>query len=133
MRASRAAYEKGLREQQDMIDRHNANKHKQPEQGKKQQDVRVKGNVLLSFSLAGRTFTYMHVPAYQCEGSGQVVVNITVNRNGKVTSAKIQSSSSNDDCFTDRALEAARLSRFNLDASAPASQSGTITYQFQRQ
>ena len=133
MRASRAAYEKGLREQQDMIDRHNANKHKQTEQGKKQQDVRVKGNVLISFSLAGRTFTYMHVPAYQCEGSGQVVVNITVNRNGQVTSAKIQSSSSNDDCFTDRALEAARLSRFNLDASAPASQSGTITYQFQRQ
>ncbi len=133
MRASKAAYEKGLREQQDMIDRHNANKQKQTEQGKKQQDVRVKGNVLITFSLAGRTFTYMHVPAYQCEGSGQVVVAITVNRNGKVTSANIKSSSSQEDCLTDRAIEAARLSRFNLDASAPASQSGTITYLFQRQ
>ena len=75
----------------------------------------------------------MHVPAYQCEGSGQVVVAITVNRNGKVTSANIKSSSSQEDCLTDRAIEAARLSRFNLDASAPASQSGTITYLFQRQ
>ena len=133
MRASREAYERGLREEQAMIDAHNAGKRSKDNQGKKQEDVRVTGNVLISFSLAGRTFTYMHVPAYQCEGSGQVVVSISVNRNGKVTSASVRSSTSGEECLSERALEAARLSRFNVDASAPASQSGTITYLFQRQ
>ena len=131
MRASREAYERGLREEQAMIDAHNAGKRSKDNQGKKQEDVRVPGNVLISFSLAGRTFTYMHVPAYQCEGSGQVVVSIS--RNGKVTSASVRSSTSGEECLSERALEAARLSRFNVDASAPASQSGTITYLFQRQ
>lgn len=133
MRASREAYERGLREEQAMIDAHNAGKRSKDNQGKKQEDVRVPGNVLISFSLAGRTFTYMHVPAYQCEGSGQVVVSISVNRNGKVTSASVRSATSGEECLSERALEAARLSRFNVDASAPASQSGTITYLFQRQ
>lgn len=133
MRASREAYERGLREEQAMIDAHNAGKRSKDNQGKKQEDVRVAGNVLISFSLAGRTFTYMHVPAYQCEGSGQVVVSISVNRNGKVTSASVRSATSGEECLSERALEAARLSRFNVDASAPASQSGTITYLFQRQ
>ena len=133
MRASREAYERGLREEQAMIDAHNAGKRSKDNQGKKQEDVRVTGNVLISFSLAGRTFTYMHVPAYQCEGSGQVVVSISVNRNGKVTSASVRSSTSGEECLSERALEAARLSRFNVAASAPASQSGTITYLFQRQ
>ena len=133
MRASREAYERGLREEQAMIDAHNAGKRSKDNQGKKQEDVRVTGNVLISFSLAGRTFTYMHVPAYQCEGSGQVVVSISVNRNGKVTSASVRSATSGEECLSERALEAARLSRFNVDASAPASQSGTITYLFQRQ
>lgn len=122
-----------MREEQAMIDAHNAGKRSKDNQGKKQEDVRVTGNVLISFSLAGRTFTYMHVPAYQCEGSGQVVVSISVNRNGKVTSASVRSSTSGEECLSERALEAARLSRFNVDASAPASQSGTITYLFQRQ
>ena len=90
MRASREAYERGLREEQAMIDAHNAGKRSKDNQGKKQEDVRVTGNVLISFSLAGRTFTYMHVPAYQCEGSGQVVVSISVNRNGKVTAASLK-------------------------------------------
>ena len=97
MRASREAYERGLREEQAMIDAHNAGKRSKDNQGKKQEDVRVTGNVLISFSLAGRTFTYMHVPAYQCEGSGQVVVSISVNRNGKVTSASVRSSTSGED------------------------------------
>ncbi len=133
MEASREAYEQGLREEQEMIDTHQAAKQAQEAQGKKQEDVRVMGNVLISFSLDGRTFTYMHVPAYQCEGSGQVVVSISVNRNGQITSASVQSASSKEECLSERAIEAAHLSRFNVDASAPASQSGTITYLFQRQ
>ncbi len=129
MRASREAYEKGLSEEQAMIDARNAQK-KQTDPSEKQETVKVKGNVIISFSLAGRSAVYMHVPAYQCEGGGQVVVNITVNRNGKVTAASVGSTSTNDECILDRAVEAARLSRFNVDGSAPDRQEGTITYLF---
>jgi len=129
MRASREAYEKGLSEEQAMIDARNAQKNKADKQ-EKQETVKVTGNVIISFSLAGRSAVYMHVPAYQCEGGGQVVVDITVNRNGKVTDASVGSTSTHDDCILDRAVEAARLSRFNVDGSAPDRQQGTITYLF---
>ena len=128
MRASREAYEKGLSEEQAMIDARNAQKNQKDDT--KQETVKVKGNVIISFSLAGRSAVYMHVPAYQCEGGGQVVVDITVNRNGMVTSSSLGSASTSDDCILDRALEAARLSRFNVDGTAPDRQQGTITYLF---
>ena len=129
MRASREAYEKGLSEEQAMIDARKAQKSQNDKQ-EKQETVKVKGNVIISFSLAGRSAVYMHVPAYQCEGGGQVVVEITVNRNGKVTDATVGSTSTQDDCILDRAVEAARLSRFNVDGTAPDRQQGTITYLF---
>lgn len=127
MRASREAYEQGLREEQAMIDARNAQKNQKAE---KKEDVKVTGNVIISFSLEGRSFVYMHRPTYQCLGGGQVVVGIVVNRNGKVIGADVQSATSQDDCLIDRALEAAKLSRFNVDSSAPDKQSGTITYLF---
>ena len=75
-----------------------------------------------------RTRRYLEVPAYQCEGGGEVVVGITVNPSGEVVAAKI--ASGGDDCMREAALEAARNSLFNIDDSAPARQSGTITYLF---
>ena len=66
--------------------------------------------------------------AYQCEGGGEVVVGITVNPSGEVVAAKV--ASGGDDCMREAALEAARNSLFNIDDSAPARQSGTITYLF---
>ncbi len=128
MAASRRQYEQGLREEQAMIDAHRAGKG-----SGKQSDAKIEGRVTVSFSLTNplRTAAYLFVPAYQCEGGGRVVVDITVDRNGDVIAADVnQGRSSNDYCMTTTALEAARKSRFNVNPSAPTKQNGTITYIF---
>lgn len=129
MRASREAYERGLREEQAMIDARNAQRNRSEA---KPQDAKVQGSVSVSFSLEGRTAVYIHKPSYQCEGGGEVVVDIVVNRNGNVTSVAIKSTSTTGEkeCLISRALESARISRFNVDPSAPDRQIGTITYKF---
>ena len=71
---------------------------------------------------------YLAVPAYKCEGGGEVVVEITVNRAGDVTNARVVEGG--DECMRSSALGSARRSRFNIDDSAPARQQGTITYIF---
>lgn len=96
-------------------------------------DVRVKGRVTVSFSLVNpvRYSENLIVPAYRCERGGEVVVRITVNRNGAVTAASVDSGlSDNDSCMHETALDSALRSRFNLDTSAPERQTGTITYIF---
>ena len=75
-----------------------------------------------------RTSRYLAVPAYKCEGGGEVVVEITVNRAGDVTNARVVEGG--DECMRSSALGSARRSRFNIDDSAPARQQGTITYIF---
>ena len=84
----------------------------------------------VSFSLTDpvRTSRYLAVPAYKCEGGGEVVVEITVNRAGDVTNARVVEGG--DECMRSSALGSARRSRFNIDDSAPARQQGTITYIF---
>ena len=93
-------------------------------------DVKVKGRVTVSFSLKNpvRTKRYLEVPAYRCESGGEVVVEITVNRAGEVTAARVRSGG--DACMREMAERAARNSLFNIDDSAPARQTGTITYIF---
>ena len=125
MQANRDAYEQGLAEER-------AIRERMGRSGKddRTQDSRAKGRVTVSFSLTDpvRTRRYLEVPAYQCEGGGEVVVGITVNPSGEVVAAKV--ASGGDDCMREAALEAARNSLFNIDDSAPARQSGTITYLF---
>jgi len=86
--------------------------------------------VPVSFSLTDpvRPSRSLNIPAYRCEGGGDVVVEITVNRAGEVVNARVQSGG--DECMRESALRAARVSRFNIDQSAPARQQGTITYIF---
>ena len=111
MRANREAYEQGLA-------------------GAERQDRKVKGRVTVSFSITDpvRTSRYLEVPAYLCEGGGDVTVSVTVDRAGKVTGARV--TEGGDDCMRESALRAARNSLFNIDNSAPARQTGTITYIF---
>lgn len=128
MRANSAAYEQGLRDVENM-----GRQREQPNPGTagdRNQDVKYTSSVQISFNLEGRNSVYLHNPAYKCEGSGQVVVSISVNRNGNVTNASVNSASSSDPCLRERALDAALRSRFNADSSAPVSQKGTITYLF---
>ena len=124
MRANREAYEEGLAEERAIRERRGR------EDGAEHRDRKVKGRVTVSFSLTNpvRTSRWLEVPAYRCEGGGEVVVSITVNRAGEVTAARIEEGG--DDCMREAALRAARTSLFNIDSSAPARQTGTITYVF---
>lgn len=124
MRANREAYEQGLAEEQAIRQRNGA------EDGTERQDRKLKGRVTVSFSLTNpvRTSRRLVVPAYQCEGGGEVEVQVTVNRAGEVTAAHVEYGG--DACMRETALRAARASLFNIDETAPARQQGTITYIF---
>ena len=89
------------------------------------------GPSVLSWSLDGRKATHLPIPAYRCVGAGEVTVIITVNNQGTVVDAKVDDgASSKDGCLRSFATRAARLSKFNASATAPARQMGTITYLF---
>lgn len=92
-------------------------------------DRAYRGASVLSYSVQGRQGTYLPVPAYLCEGGGDVVVNIVVNQRGQVTDASISSKTTANECLFAEALKAARRSRFTMDEKAPATR-GTITYRF---
>ena len=60
----------------------------------------------------------------------KVVINITVNAEGRVVTASFNgSSTTSDGCLVDHALEYAKASKFNSDTNKP-SQIGTITFMF---
>ena len=128
VKASQDAFAKGRREEQGMIARSKA--QREAKEGEKESGVKQKGSVLISYWLPGRRDVSLYMPAYQCEGGGEVTVNITVNRNGKVVSASMKESSTNSSCINDMAILAARNSRFNVDDTGSDKQSGTITYIF---
>lgn len=88
-------------------------------------------NSSISFSLVGRSAVVIPNPIYTCDRSGKIVVNITVDDRGKVTSTSINrgSSNSSNDCLTQQALQYASQAIFSRQAGRP-SQPGTITYNF---
>ncbi len=127
MESNRAAYEAGLAEAEAILDKGRAKSEDKTTEG---QDSKFKGNVTVSFVLKdpARTKRHLVVPAYRCEGGGEVVVAITVNRGGEVTAAKVVSGG--DESMREAALDAAWKSLFNIDMSAPERHNGTITYLF---
>ncbi len=127
VRANQQAYEEGLAEAE-------AAGRRPAEQGthrdEKRSDARVKGMVTVSLSIDNpvRYSRHLEVPAYRCEGGGEVIVQITVNRAGDVIAASIVSGG--DECMREASLRAARMSSVNIDESAPPKQNGTLTYIF---
>lgn len=126
MQANRDAYEQGLAEER-------AIRERMGRSGKddRTQDSRARGRVTVSFSLTDpvRTRRYLEVPAYQCEGGGEVVVGITVNPSGEVVAAKV--ASGGDDCMREAALEAARNSlSISMIRRLPDSRERLLTYSF---
>lgn len=98
---------------------------------KKEEAKPYSGPSVLSWSLDGRKATRLPIPAYRCYGAGEVTVIITVNNQGDVVNAKVDEKlSAQDGCLRTFAVRAARLSKFNASANAPARQMGTITYEF---
>ena len=87
-------------------------------------------NSSISYSLVDRTHTFLPTPVYLCEFGGKIVINVKVNNQGKVTEVYVNSSSaSSNGCLIDSALEYAKASTFNNDATK-FSQLGTITFYF---
>lgn len=86
-----------------------------------------------SAKVAGRsTVGSLPLPNYSVQKSGRVVVKITVNREGKVTTAipGYQGTTVTDKTLWESAKNAALKAIFNVNQSAPVSQEGTITYIF---
>lgn len=87
-----------------------------------------KGPTVISYYLEGRKALRLPVPAYKCELGGQVVVDIEVDANGKVTNANVDFGNSVvDECINKSAIEAAMASIFTASTSK---QTGSITYLF---
>jgi outer membrane biosynthesis protein TonB len=86
----------------------------------------------ISFTLEGRRALNMPPPTYPGNEGGIVVVEVTVDKRGKVSHARpgIFGSTSSDPDLLEAATKAARAARFNVDDNAPAFQKGTITYHF---
>ena len=90
------------------------------------------GAVTVAYNFADpvRHHRDLYIPAYKTKGGGVVVVDVWLDRNGTVTSARIQSSTNSE--LNAQALAAARHRRtlFRIDGTAPESHRGTITYTF---
>jgi hypothetical protein len=91
-----------------------------------------KGPTNIYCNLEKRTAVYVPVPVYKCEGSGKIVVEITVNSEGIVIATNIlkHESSINDECLNNTATSYASITMFNRDPKAPSKQKGSITYLF---
>ncbi|MFI3332719.1 MAG: energy transducer TonB [Rikenellaceae bacterium] len=127
MEANRQAYLEALNQIES--DREQSRNEDQKESAERR-DIKQKGNVTVSYSFANpvRHAQELIVPAYQCQGGGEVVVAAQLNSQGKVTKAEIERGG--DKCMQETALKAARASSFNIAPDAPNPHSGTITYIF---
>jgi len=90
------------------------------------------GNSGISYSLTGRGVRKLPLPKYDYQGEGKVVVEVSVDRSGKVTQAVagIKGSSTLDEYLLRVAKEAALEAQFDAKPNAPLIQKGTITYNF---
>jgi colicin import membrane protein len=86
----------------------------------------------ISFQLQGRGFQKLPPPKYDYQGEGRVVVEVSVDRSGKVVLATpgIKGSTTLDEYLLKVAKEAAMEASFNAKPDAPPVQKGTITYNF---
>ncbi len=88
-----------------------------------------------SFSLSGRSALSLPKPEFPGNEAGIVVVEITVNKFGKVTEALpgVKGSKTINYNLLQAARKAALSASFNPDDKAPEFQKGTITYHFKLQ
>ncbi|MBM3404607.1 MAG: hypothetical protein FJY10_06920 [Bacteroidetes bacterium] len=86
----------------------------------------------ISYSLTNRSPKYLPKPSNRFTEDGTVVVQIFVDKYGKVTRAIAIDKGSNttNSVLRRLAVDAARQSVFNVDTDAPIEQKGTITYHF---
>jgi TonB family protein len=89
------------------------------------------GPTRVKYYLKDRYARHLDIPIYKCEDAGTVVLNIIVDREGRVISATVDNEkSAPGTCMRETALRSARKSYFNVAPGAPEKQSGTITFYF---
>ncbi len=86
----------------------------------------------ISYDLQGRGFQALPSPKYDYQEGGKVVVEVSVDRSGKVILAVpgVKGSTILDDYLLKVAKEAALEAHFEAKPDAPVIQKGTITYNF---
>ena len=97
----------------------------------KPQKSAYKGPGTVVYFLKGRTSVYLDIPAYTCEGSAKVTIDIEVDPNGRVVKASLNSENSNfaSDCYKDAAIQSAKAAIFS-SVQTSGKQKGTIEFQF---
>jgi colicin import membrane protein len=90
------------------------------------------GNSGISYELGGRGVQKLPLPKYDYQDGGRVVVEVTVDRSGKVTQATpgVKGSTILDAYLLKVAKDAALEASFEAKPDAPVTQKGTITYNF---
>ncbi|TAL65583.1 MAG: hypothetical protein EPN88_09430 [Bacteroidetes bacterium] len=90
------------------------------------------GDKGVSYDLQGRGYQALPPPKYDYQGEGRVVVEVSVDRLGKVIQAVpgIKGSTTLDEYLLRVAKEAALQASFEVKSDAPVVQKGTITYNF---
>ena len=90
-----------------------------------------RGNGGPEFKLEGRNPQYLAEPKANFSENGDVVIVVTVDKDGKVTSARQgKGSTTSDAVLINAAKTAALASKFHQKADAEPIQQGTITYHF---
>ena len=86
----------------------------------------------ISYSLQGRNPESLPKPIYLAKEHGKIVVEVTVDRYGNVTSATpgVKGSTTINKSLIKAAKDAALKAKFDKKLTAPAFQKGTITYHF---
>ena len=89
------------------------------------------GESNIVYYLENRYHISLPIPVYLAKGGGKIVIEITVDRSGKVIEAKPESGQKvRDEQIINYATTAALRTVFNADPSAPSAQKGTIHYNF---
>ncbi|WP_133525577.1 energy transducer TonB [Flavobacterium sp. 245] len=84
------------------------------------------------YSLGNRKALSKPAPKYNCNEEGKVVVEVTVDQNGKTISATagIKGTTNTASCLLDQARIAAMNTKWESDSDAPVKQTGKIIYNF---
>lgn len=89
-----------------------------------------------SVNLSGRSLLgSLPRPDYNAREQGRVIIEVTVDQQGRVTNATYRSvgSTTQNNTLVASAIRAAKQARFNVDENAAPYQKGTITYIFKMQ
>jgi len=94
-------------------------------------NVIYSGKSNIHYFLENRFHIRLPIPVYLAKGGGTIIVDIQVNRSGKVVKAEARPANNiNDPMLPAYATQAAERTVFNSESKAPEIQRGTITYKF---